>query len=283
MSILLDALKKSEQQRKLGATPDIHDNSNVRPNGPATVHQWLPLSMMAISVIVMAWFGGQQFREPELREAEVPQLASSAESADDGARPPGFGDQARRPSRKTANSDQVDSGSVSGEDNPGQRTPVESLPPGEQSLRDITIKPPTESQGSEEQLARLNESVANYQAAPGGDNAVQEPQVTAREETAAAPPATTDDSEGIPRRSRVQPHIAEPISYWELPQGVRDNLPDFNITVMVYAENPVDRFLLIDGDRLVEKEVWDSGVVLDEIRRDGAVFKYRKYRFLVKG
>jgi hypothetical protein len=26
-----------------------------------------------------------------------------------------------------------------------------------------------------------------------------------------------------------------------------------------------------------------DGVVLDEIRRDGAVFTYRKYRFLVKG
>jgi len=32
----------------------------------------------------------------------------------------------------------------------------------------------------------------------------------------------------------------------------------------------------------VEKEM-EGGVRLDEIRRDGAVFLYQKYRFLVKG
>jgi hypothetical protein len=33
----------------------------------------------------------------------------------------------------------------------------------------------------------------------------------------------------------------------------------------------------------VEKEELAPGVILDEIRRDGAVFSYRNYRFLVKG
>ena len=55
------------------------------------------------------------------------------------------------------------------------------------------------------------------------------------------------------------------------------------INVLVYAENPEDRFLLINGQRLVEKEELADGVVLDEIRRDGAVFLFRNYRFLVKG
>ena len=53
--------------------------------------------------------------------------------------------------------------------------------------------------------------------------------------------------------------------------------------MLVYAEKPEDRFLLINGQRLVEKEELTAGVVLEEIRRDGAVFRYRNYRFLVKG
>ena len=81
----------------------------------------------------------------------------------------------------------------------------------------------------------------------------------------------------------LKPHIAEPISYWELPQGVRDTLPEIKITVLVFAEEPENRFLLTNGQRLVEKDELDDGLVLDEIRRDGAIFMYRKYRFLVKG
>lgn len=81
----------------------------------------------------------------------------------------------------------------------------------------------------------------------------------------------------------MKPHVSEPISYWELPQGVRDNLPEIRITVLVYASQSDDRFLLANGQRLTEKDELQSGLVLDEIRRDGAVFVYRKYRFLVKG
>jgi hypothetical protein len=81
----------------------------------------------------------------------------------------------------------------------------------------------------------------------------------------------------------VEPVASEPISFWQVPQALRDGLPEIRITVLVYAEAVEDRFVLINGQRLVEKEELAPGVVLDEIRRDGAVFSYRKYRFLVKG
>ena len=73
------------------------------------------------------------------------------------------------------------------------------------------------------------------------------------------------------------------MSYWALPQGVRDSLPEFRISVLVFADKPEDRFLLINGTRLKEQEELQSGVVLDEIRREGAVFRARNYRFLVSG
>jgi general secretion pathway protein B len=68
-----------------------------------------------------------------------------------------------------------------------------------------------------------------------------------------------------------------------LPQNVRDDMPDLHISVLVYAERPEDRFVLINGQRVVEREVVDHGVVLEEIRRNGAVFQYRTYRFMVEG
>jgi general secretion pathway protein B len=73
----------------------------------------------------------------------------------------------------------------------------------------------------------------------------------------------------------------EPISFWEVPQAVRDDLPDLHITALVFANSPEDRFVMISGRRWVERDQLESGLVLEEIRRDGAIFWYRNYRFLV--
>ena len=66
MSILLDALKKSEEQRQLGTTPSIHSAATGTPSGEPADVQWLPLSMMAFSAIVIAWIGWQQYSKPDL-------------------------------------------------------------------------------------------------------------------------------------------------------------------------------------------------------------------------
>ncbi|NNJ64059.1 MAG: GspB domain-containing protein, partial [Xanthomonadales bacterium] len=54
-------------------------------------------------------------------------------------------------------------------------------------------------------------------------------------------------------------------------------------TVLVYADKPEDRFLLVSGQRVVEGDTLDGNIMLEEIRREGAVFIYRSYRFLMKG
>jgi hypothetical protein len=54
------------------------------------------------------------------------------------------------------------------------------------------------------------------------------------------------------------------------------------VSVLVYAENPQDRFLLVNGQRLREQESLDDGLLLLEIQRDRAIFSYRDYRFQLK-
>jgi len=60
-------------------------------------------------------------------------------------------------------------------------------------------------------------------------------------------------------------------------------MPEMRITVLVYAENPQDRFLLINGKRLREKDEVSDGLVVEEIQRDRAIFTFRDYRFQLKG
>jgi general secretion pathway protein B len=59
-------------------------------------------------------------------------------------------------------------------------------------------------------------------------------------------------------------------------------MPEFKISVLVYAESAEDRFILMNGERLLEGDEVEGGVVLEEIRRDGAIFSFRSQRFLVK-
>ena len=78
------------------------------------------------------------------------------------------------------------------------------------------------------------------------------------------------------------PRQPAPISYWELPDAIRASVPEIKFSVLVYAKNADDRFVLINGQRLGEGDNLQSGPVVKEIRRDGVIFSYRLYQFLVE-
>ena len=250
MSILLDALKKSERQRQLGQTPTLQTSVEDRPQPLVSLNHWIPLSLLALSACVMVWFGWQQFRAPELADAgDTPAIPAAVAKSDVEPQP---------------------------------RTMTEYFQLKSKSREEQAAPPPASSQQSEEDKARLNQSFNNYTA----DDAEAETAPPASNQIVAAELSSTQEvepSKTRPGQSSLEPHVAEPISYWELPQGVRDNLPEIKITVLVYADKPDDRFLLTNGQRMAEKDELQNGLVLDEIRRDGAIFLYRKYRFLVKG
>lgn len=243
MSILLEALKKSEQSRQLGETPTLGTPVEGTSGSDGTPGNMVPALLIVLSAIVMAWFGWQQFTVPEASDTMAePAVVSSRESP-------------------------VPVTSDAGE--PAPRTRTENY----RAAAETSAKSPAEIQSADEgrdteERQKLRQSVEQFVAEQDS-----EPEPVARE---SAPREPASDP-------GLKPHIAEPISYWELPQGVRDTLPEIRITVLVYADEPGDRFVLSNGQRLVEKDELDSGLVLDEIRRDGAVFKYRNYRFLVKG
>jgi general secretion pathway protein B len=268
MSILLEALKKSEQERQLGQTPTLQTRPEEPLRGDGSMNQWIILSLGVLSACVMAWFGWQQFRVSP--GAEAPAIA--ARTTEDITIP-----QEEAPKHRTM--------TELYQANYGKRTSSDTLQPeqtkSEPDDRDRLSRSVStftaENEGSEPAV-KTDEvtAVAEPRPTPAGASA---PAKTIRSPAATSPAVAKDKT----RRTGIEPHITEPISYWELPQAIRDGMPEIRITVLVYAEKPDDRFLLSNGQRLVEKEELDGGLVLDEIRKDGAVFLYRNYRFLVKG
>lgn len=279
MSILLDALKKSEAQRQLGKTPTIHTAVEAPAAERGMDQQWIALSMLALSAVAIAWFGWQQYEKPADTLAEAGVAVVAAPQVAETQVPAALAAQAGK--NRTQ---------------PASLWSMKKVLTGKKDLTGLTILPANSPEEARKRREKLNQSFKSYEAekeTPTDPEAALSPATVAQTsaDRATAQPATNRSrgAEETPvatltrRLSRPQPHQPEPISFWQIPQALRDGLPEFRINVLVYAEKPQDRFLLINGQRLVEKEEFTDGVVLDEIRRDGAVFLYRKYRFLVKG
>jgi general secretion pathway protein B len=273
MSILLDALKKSEEQRQLGKVPGIHSPAGqVAP--PRSARQRLaPVLLLVVSVVALAWFGWRQL-QPSPSE-QLPVSEGAPVVSDEVADAPGAMVTASESNAPPA-SDESPARPVA-----SRRTPVEAL------AAEDAGRPPApvaaSEQNPEPRKSRVNESFTAFEAA-------QQAAAAPPTATAAAPEPVNNEAPVSPaaqaaatQRAPAESRATEPISYWELPQGIRDNLPELRITVLVYSESPQDRFVLVGGQRLVEKDQYQEGVVLEEIRREGAVFLFRNYRFLVEG
>jgi len=271
MSILLDALKKSEAQRQLGQAPDIYSEQGSEPSTGGKRTNWLLWTLVVFVIAAAAWMGWRQLDRvgaPGGSGADARQVAMPDAAAEQTA-----GDSQQQPLATTQMT-------ADEQDVRGQRTPVESFSADEPPARDGAAQPETDSSVMTRQ-AQVSESFSRFEPAEeASENEAQAESNVRPAEPAAAPVAKDKAS----RAARAEPKSpgTEPISFWELPQDVRDSLPDLHITVLVYAEESAERFVLIGGKRVVEKEQVEQGVVLEEIRREGAVFRYRNYRFLVK-
>ena len=275
MSILLDALKKSEAQRQLGKTPTIHSTVGAPTAKRKTKQRWLSLLLLALSAIAIAWYGWKQFRPPAValdgsgaKVVAVSPVEENPVPANEPGQTKAERKKARQEARQAARREEARQKKAGG--GSADRTPVESFSAENKVQAGAAKKSPANKE-------KLERSFNSYNA----ENDVEKATASAR----TAPNVTKEAEQTTPGESssRVALHAAEPISFWQMPQSLRDGMPEFKISVLVYAENPQDRFLLINGQRLLEKEELDSGVVLDEIQPDRAVFRYRKYKFFVKG
>jgi general secretion pathway protein B len=266
MSILLDALKKSEQQRQLGSTPNGESPAASPAASSSSGRKWVLLALLVISVVSVAWFGWHQYRQPDT-------VAVSRSAAESQLRPAPPAGQAR-----------VANAVKAGPSTAGlpQRTPVETFSADSEPGQGSGAVPAPESATPGLEKSRVNRSFKDFEAPPKPVSAAR--QVSPDSALSGAVEAPAPQTAAKPPRPATPPAAAtEPITFWELPQGIRDGLPDLRITVLVFAEQPQDRFVLIGGQRRVENDQLQDGLVLEQIRRDGAVFTYRNYRFLVKG
>jgi general secretion pathway protein B len=266
MSILLEALRKSEKSQRAHEVPTIHADDEVTtvPESLATG----PLAVLFVSALFMSgWFVWHQYQVPA--SAAQPAVAGTQEPAPDTTEATVGSPIVTTPVTSDTGTAQVKpSIKVADKSTGKQRTPMESYkaPPRSApktkpaSTERVAVTPPPTKAAATPVPAK---------AADTGNN-----QSTGNDASAKKPVAVT--------RPEPRPGIPRPISYWELPDSIRANVPEIKFSVLVYATNPSDRFVLINGERLVEGDNAGPELVVKEIRRDGVIFSYRLYQFLVE-
>lgn len=282
MSILLQALKKSEMQRELGSVPTLQTHTDLLASGDSATPLWLPALLAVSAAVLIAWFGLEQYRVPE---GLLDRIMVQQDSPDAG--------QSKAGQAADAQSDTL-AASAAPDAAPVQ--PQNSILPriSETAVTNTNTNPNPEPQ---QEQRRLGREVRNYAAekpapriaadsAPKRENAVRSAEVAKVELERAQTAVPTQQSESARADQASTPAEAyepEMISYWQVPEKTREGLPDLRISVLVFAEQPENRFLLLNGERMREGETLPNGLLLEEIRRDRAVFNYRNYRFFLKG
>lgn len=90
----------------------------------------------------------------------------------------------------------------------------------------------------------------------------------------------------VPSEQKTDNDIPPPIegkiyNLNELPSSIQQSLPAFTISAAVYSDDPASRMVKINGQSIHEGEYLTAGLKLEEIKSDGVIFSFHKYRFRV--
>jgi len=115
-------------------------------------------------------------------------------------------------------------------------------------------------------------------AVPSSDKPVSVP----TDQTAAPNTAVASATPATPPAAAARPAPEGPalLSIWELPYSTRKDLPAIELSMHVYSSTPAQRFVVIKGDRHVEGDEIGQDLILREIRQDGLVLEFKGQRFL---
>lgn len=284
MSLILEALKKSEAERRLGHAPGLMDAQPRTRRRRAPVGLWTVVAALMLAIGGTAYWYGQR-SQPAMTapgQASAPQPGPEAGSAE----PPASADvPSSAPLPSTAVQAQA---APSGGARPAIEAPAARLPsdPAFTSVeRESRPQLPVSVPVAAAPVAPTPAQTAAPSAAPA-----EAPSAVPAPATATTAASATDAASSIAAASiapaPAAPAAPAPPAAETLPElssighEARGQLPPLKISMHVYTEDPAGRVVIIDGRRLREGDALDTRLRLAEIRRDGSVIELdgRRYR-----
>lgn len=258
MSYILDALKKSEKERQRGSLPDMLTVQDIVAEKPPKRMPWVYL--LAAALLLNAgglvwWLGFSHTNKTNVVQLSKTENSYSTTANDAVQEVPGrvkpFPDSTQ---------------TVVSEFRPANRNTV---PVTENHEERTIVRNQTPRTGLPEgQVPALS---VNNPARPS------EPAPAKSEQSAGTVRISTGSAGGLweaPAENKLY-------KLQELPSSIRQNLPAFSVTALLYSSNPDSRMVRINDQMMHEGQDLAAGLILDEITRDGIILKYQKFRFYV--
>jgi general secretion pathway protein B len=273
MSYILEALKKSQAERQLGALPTIHAPSLHGEVAAAPGAAWkkpLPLAVMAMAAVIVALLA-LVWRQPATTAAPVG-AASSATPAAAGAvgAPVAAATATASIAPAVAEHAGLAAPATAGAPNPGLAASAPAVAVPSAAAQPVAMPPPAIE--AVETLKPLKTAAA--------------PASAERPEPARKPAPLASAADGAhaqpspPAAAPAAPDDAAP-SVRELPEPIQRAIPPIAVGGYIYSKNPADRLLLIDKVLRHEGEEVAAGLVLEKLLPKAAVFNYKGYRYRV--
>jgi len=262
MSYILDALKKSEKERQRGTLPDMLTVQDIVAENPKT-RLWVYVLVVA-SVLnagaIAGWlvFSHEKAKVGQKATAEILSAVSVSDAERVTSESPGL--SLAPPPSLTPAVNAVVGNPAPAVENSGMLDAVTSHPERNAHL----------SKPAQEVSAHHPASASN---------------TVKPSELSPVKPGTAPNAVGLPSEpSRAVPEVPDEkriYEFRELPLSVRQSLPPFSVSALMYASNPASRMVRVNEQILHEGQDLAAGITLDEITRDGLIFRYQKYRFRV--
>jgi general secretion pathway protein B len=264
MSYILEALKKSDRERRQGEVPDLQSDHGLRPGRRQSKKKsplWIWLSgggLLSLSVLVLYW--GMQRNSVALQE-KISALEKSVVQLKE------------QPSSVAVHPLVVKEASVP------------QPPGGEEKDNSAVLPSPAVPQKAElPPLVMETEDAKRLVADNGQQPAMEEKTVIQPEDVprkvqpkvvAVPPPSVV--SEGASERAADALPLVQ-----DLPASVQKILPPLKLAGHVYAKDAAKRMIMINNRICHEGDLVENQLVLEQIVWEGVVLRYQDIRFCIK-
>ncbi|MFO7600436.1 MAG: general secretion pathway protein GspB [Candidatus Desulfacyla sp.] len=296
MSLILDALKRAERERRLERPPDltaVYEEDHLQRKG---IRPWLWLSGVLLVGVIVAWLilwpDGPDPGAPVVpTESSIARSTSETDPAGKAeARPsPASPDSSasKPPGPPPAQTPPPQPASALMHKTPAAQPPKTAGETGVKALPETGSKPA--GQTADVKRQPTDKGISPAPAPPVLTSGETEPAEPAAPQTATdpdsinemdgkamvdePPPPPSQPADGRRKASRGKPPSIPLLS--ELPFEVRQKLGNLQINVHSYSEKPAERLVFINMKNFkVGDQIGENGPVLKEITSDGAIIDY---------
>ena len=284
MSYILEALKKAQAERQLGATPTIHaptlDVAAARSTAAGT--PWKPLALAVAAAFlagaaVLVWLQQTAPAAPAASPAAAPAVVAAAAPGnvvDTSAAQAGQGSASPAPAVSAApvapTASSAAAMSAAPVAPPASHAPAAAVPPA------VAVAPAVPAAAPVAAATRTADPAPSLAASRAAAHATTLQAIADPEKPAtAAKPAK-------PTPAPVAEVAEEPVQLLrELPEPIQRSVPPITMGGYMYSKNPADRLVLIDKILRREGEEVAPGLVLEKLLPKAAIFTFKGYRYRV--